>query len=110
MMKGNPEGEDDFEVNEVSSWYNLLEPFLIYKILYLNLLQEKVSYMHENISKKSSALRDSQKLNKSSRSRETILSQRNTITKICEEGKILYFWFLYVQVLFLFLFLFLLRI
>ncbi|GFQ07907.1 armadillo repeat-containing kinesin-like protein 1 [Phtheirospermum japonicum] len=42
--------------------------------------EEKISYMHENIIKTSSTLNNPQ-----SRSRETILSQRNMITKICEE-------------------------
>ncbi|KAI3458936.1 hypothetical protein Pfo_015599 [Paulownia fortunei] len=59
IMKVVPESEDGFE--------------------------EKISYMHENITRTSSALRNPQSSHKSSRSRETILSQRNTITKICEE-------------------------
>ncbi|KAH6838263.1 Armadillo/beta-catenin repeat family protein / kinesin motor family protein [Perilla frutescens var. hirtella] len=58
MIKGVPDSEDGFE--------------------------EKVSYMNENITK-SSDLHNPQSSHKSSRSRETILSQRNTITKICEE-------------------------
>ncbi|EYU39632.1 hypothetical protein MIMGU_mgv1a001575mg [Erythranthe guttata] len=62
VMKGVPESEEDFE--------------------------EKVSYMHEHLTKKFSSL---QNPNNSNRTRETILSQRNTITKICEEGKILPF-------------------
>ncbi|KAL7148561.1 hypothetical protein ABFS83_06G187100 [Erythranthe nasuta] len=56
VMKGVPESEEDFE--------------------------EKVSYMHEHLTKKFSSL---QNPNNSNRTRETILSQRNTITKICEE-------------------------
>ncbi|XP_047966592.1 kinesin-like protein KIN-UC [Salvia hispanica] len=58
LIKGVPESEDGFE--------------------------EKVPYVNENITK-SSALRSPQSSHKSSRSRETILNQRNTITKICEE-------------------------
>ncbi|KAK6136196.1 hypothetical protein DH2020_030087 [Rehmannia glutinosa] len=65
IMKAVPESEDGFE--------------------------EKTSYMHENTTNVSLALRDPQASHKYSRSRETILSQRNTITKICEEGKILAF-------------------
>ncbi|KAL8538668.1 hypothetical protein ACS0TY_000616 [Phlomoides rotata] len=59
IMKGVPDSEDGFE--------------------------EKVSYIHENVTKTPSALRNPQSSHKSSQSRETILSQRNTITKICEE-------------------------
>ncbi|KAK4430973.1 Kinesin-like protein KIN-UC [Sesamum alatum] len=59
VMKVVPESEDGFE--------------------------EKISYMHENITKTTSGLHNPQSSHKSTRSRETILSQRNTITKICEE-------------------------
>ncbi|KAL1553200.1 kinesin-like protein KIN-UC [Salvia divinorum] len=46
--------------------------------------EEKVPYVNENITN-SSALRSPQSSHKSIRSRETIINQRNTITKICEE-------------------------
>ncbi|KAL0322043.1 UNVERIFIED_CONTAM: Kinesin-like protein KIN-UC [Sesamum calycinum] len=54
--------------------------------------KEKISYMHENTTK-TTGLCNPQSSHKSTRSRETILNQRNTITKICEEGKILHLWF-----------------
>ncbi|KAL0317341.1 UNVERIFIED_CONTAM: Kinesin-like protein KIN-UC [Sesamum angustifolium] len=66
VMKVVPESEDGFE--------------------------EKISYMHENTTK-TTGLCNPQSSHKSTRSRETILSQRNTITKICEEGKIPDLWF-----------------
>ncbi|PIN11068.1 hypothetical protein CDL12_16348 [Handroanthus impetiginosus] len=59
IMKGVPESEDGFE--------------------------EKTPYMNESMNKAASALCNQQTLHKPNRSRETILSQRNTITKICEE-------------------------
>ncbi|KAK4385640.1 Kinesin-like protein KIN-UC [Sesamum angolense] len=46
--------------------------------------EEKISYMHENTTK-TTGLCNPLSSHKSTRSRETILSQRNTITKICEE-------------------------
>ncbi|CAA0814440.1 Armadillo repeat-containing kinesin-like protein 3 [Striga hermonthica] len=47
--------------------------------------EEKTSCMLENTIKRSSALSNAQTSLKYSRSRETVLSQRNTVTKICEE-------------------------
>ncbi|XP_075499281.1 kinesin-like protein KIN-UC [Primulina tabacum] len=47
--------------------------------------EEKKPYIHENTTKGTSALLNPQVSHKSSLSRETIISQRNTISKICEE-------------------------
>ncbi|XP_051130815.1 kinesin-like protein KIN-UC isoform X2 [Andrographis paniculata] len=58
MMRVVPESEDGFE--------------------------EKVSYMHENRGRTTSDFHSPQSVHKC-RSRESILSQRDTITKICEE-------------------------
>jgi kinesin family protein 5 len=55
----------------------------------LNVLQDKKSYMKEDLSKGSSEFGNRMGSYRSNPLRETLSGQRATIAKICEEGKIL---------------------
>ena len=57
-------------------------------ISYYYVGQDKKSYTNGSIGQESSTFGSRKDLHKSNPSRETILSQRATIAKICEEGKI----------------------